>query len=409
MVRERFVAVVPAHRPPKMVRSVPARGETSVPLNASVVIILSEPADPATVSPGNVQLLLGGVVVPAEVTAENGGLFIQLVPAEPLERFTEYEVRISVQIRDLSGDPLDAGISFRFTTGSPAAGKIAYDRTEFSGGFQQPTAIYVVNADGSDIQRLSPLTALNESRPEWSPDGTKIAFQRGRFNVAGNADIWVMDADGENATQLTDNSRWDSDARWSADGSQIVYYSCDEDTGCRIVLMNSDGTNPRDLASGWDPDISPDGTRVLFVHYEPGHNGPYCRVEEFYNCAIYVVNTDGSGLTQIEPELGNYPRWSPDGSQIAFVKNIRMGSEGGTDLSTLYIMNADGSDATAVVTDFIVNPDWSPDGSQIVYQSVEPYPSLRGAIVTVYADGAGSTTVVPHDFPNFNGHPSWAP
>jgi Tol biopolymer transport system component len=346
--------------------------------------------------------------VPADIGLSNRGLFIEIVPADPLERFTEYEVRVSNQIRDLSGDALDAGISFRFTTGSPAAGKIAYHRMEFSSPTrQEPKAIYVVNADGSDIQRLSPPTTMGDSRPEWSPDGTKLAFQRG-FIDGDNADIWIMDADGGNAMQLTANSRSDSDARWSADGSQIVYYSCSA-SRCAIMLMNADGTNPRDLATGWDPDISPDGTRILFSYYEPGSDGPYCSVEEFYNCAIYVVNVDGTGLTQIETELGGYPRWSPEGSKIAFVKNIRLDSEAVVGLSTLYIMNADGSDATTVVTDRIVNPDWSPDGSQIVYESSEPYPSLRGAIVTVYADGTGSTTVVPHDFPNWNGHPSWGP
>jgi Tol biopolymer transport system component len=412
-VAVRFVAEVPPLKPPNVVRSVPSRGETSVPLNAKVVVILSEPADPATVSPATFQLLLDGVTIPAEVTAEGRGFIIHIAPAEPLERFTEYEVRISDQIRDLSGNRLDPSVSFRFTTGSPAAGRIAYDRIEFtstSGGRpgQQWTAIFTVNADGSDIRRVSPEQGYHDSSPEWSPDGTKIAFQR---QTSGPASIWVMDGDGRNAVQLTDSPlRDDSGPTWSGDGTAIAYLSWGDDGG-RIMLMNADGTNPRYLAtpSGWSPDISPDGTKVLFVSYEPGDWDPYCRVEEFYNCAIFVVNTDGSGLTQIEPELGNYPRWSPDGSKIAFVKNIRMGSQGEIDLSTLYVMNADGSDATPVVSDRIVSPDWSPDGSQITYESQERFPSMRGAIVTVYVDGTGWTTVVPVDYPNWNGHPSWAP
>ena len=416
-VAVRFVAETPPLKAPNVVRSVPARGETSVPLNAKVVVILSEPADPATVSPANFQLLLDGVTIPAEVTAEGRGFIIHIAPAEPLERFTEYEVRISDQIRDLSGDRMDAGVSFGFTTGSPAAGKIAYDRMEFTsspGGSpeQRPRAIFVVEADGSDIRRISrePEQGYHDTAPEWSPDGTKIAFQR-KILWAGPASIWVMDGDGRNAVQLTDTPlRDDTGPTWSGDGTEIAYLSWGDDGG-RIMLMNADGTNPRYLAtpSGWSPDISPDGTKVLFVSYELGDWDPYCRVEELYNCAIYVVNTDGSGLTQIEPELGNYPRWSPDGSKIAFVKNIRMGSEGEIDLSTLYVMNADGSDATPVVSDRIVSPDWSPDGSRITYESAERYPSLRGAIVTVYVDGTGWTTVVPHDYPNSNGHPSWAP
>lgn len=409
IVTERFIVHVPARRPPKVVRSVPARGEVSVPLNTKVVVILSEPVDPPTVSSASVQLLLGSSVIPTEVSAENGGLFIEITPLAPLERFTEYEVRISDQVRDLAGDRLEAAHVFRFTTGSPAAGKIAYRRLEFeNAGSQLPNAIFVVNADGSDVRRLSKQHTLDEDDPEWSPDGSKIAFTRYSARAADYAQIWIMDADGGNAVQLTDDTRRNTDPAWSPDGSEIVYYSCADD-GCRIVLMNADGTNRRDLASGWNPHVSPDGSRIVFVYYEPGHEGPYCRREEVFNCAIYVINADGTGLQQIGAELGNYPRWSPDGSQIAFIKNERWSDAVGLQQSTLFIMDANGTNATPVTTGIIHWPSWSPDGSQIAFENAQPYPSMRGAIFTVYADGSGLTTVVPYDYPNSNSRPSWGP
>src|SRR5712692_11221796 len=80
---------------------------------------------------------------------------------------------------------------------SPDGTKIAFNRL---GPHDTTNAIYLVNADGSGLQKIS-LPPAGDADPTWSPDGTKIAFVSGN----NNADIFVMNADGSNRVNLTNN------------------------------------------------------------------------------------------------------------------------------------------------------------------------------------------------------------
>ncbi|HLK59086.1 MAG TPA: hypothetical protein VKU00_21170 [Chthonomonadaceae bacterium] len=178
--------------------------------------------------------------------------------------------------------------------------------------------IYVMNADGSKPTRLTyPDTGGKPTfpwNPVWSPDGSKIAFERfldgnsvGLYN--GNLEIYVMNADGSNLTRLTHSSATDESPTWSPDGSKIAFnrfYSGHSG----IYVMNADGSNqkqltdnPQDNSPAW----SPDGSKIAFRRY----NG---------NSTIYVMNADGSNLTSLSPlsDLVGPPSWSPDGSKIAY-------------------------------------------------------------------------------------------
>ncbi|KXK19858.1 MAG: WD40 domain-containing protein, partial [Chloroflexi bacterium OLB15] len=75
--------------------------------------------------------------------------------------------------------------------------------------------IYVMNADGSNVRRLTN-TAGEDSQPAWSPDSTQIAFMSDRD---GNREIYVMNADGSNVRRLTYDEAWDRTPAWSPDGS----------------------------------------------------------------------------------------------------------------------------------------------------------------------------------------------
>src|SRR2546423_11257377 len=76
-------------------------------------------------------------------------------------------------------------------------GKIAFDSNRTGND-----EIFVMNPDGSNQVNLSNNPA-NDNNPSWSPDGTKIAFVSNRD---GNDEIYVMNADGSNQTRLTNNS-----------------------------------------------------------------------------------------------------------------------------------------------------------------------------------------------------------
>jgi len=126
-------------------------------------------------------------------------------------------------------------------------GKIAFV-SEREGDF----AIYVMNADGSDVTCLTD-NPSGDFHPAWSPDGRKIAFESGRD---GLYDIYVMNADGSDVTRLTNNPGRDFHYAWSPDGRKIAFVSS-RDGNREIYMMNADGSDVTRLtnnpADDWFP------------------------------------------------------------------------------------------------------------------------------------------------------------
>ena len=210
--------------------------------------------------------------------------------------------------------------------------------------------IYLMNADGSGIERLTRHPA-SDGYPCWSPDQKKILFDSDR---GGNFDIWLMNADGSDPRPLTDNPARELAAAWSPDGEQIAYMS-DLVGAFQIYVMNADGSAPQRMTmiySNWFPRWSPDGTRLAF-HVERD---------------VHILQADASALTRLttDPLNGMYPSWSPDGARIAFMS----WRDGNTEI---YTMAADGADQTRLTRTEVgdsIDPRWSPDGSQIVFVRV---------------------------------------
>ncbi|HJX61829.1 MAG TPA: hypothetical protein VJ578_04595, partial [Dehalococcoidia bacterium] len=124
--------------------------------------------------------------------------------------------------------------------------------------------IYVMNADGSGQTRLTNEPAT-DNLPSWSPDGSRIAFSSTRD---GNAEVYVMNADGSGQARLTNNPAYDNEAHWSPDGSKIAF-STDRDGNGEIYVMNADGSGQTNLTNdpagdGSGPTWSPDGSQIAF-------------------------------------------------------------------------------------------------------------------------------------------------
>ncbi len=203
------------------------------------------------------------------------------------------------------------------------------------------------------------------------PDATngRLAFG---ITVGGNAnpDVYSVLPNGHALRQLTDDPGFDGCAAYSADGHSIAW--CGPGG---IWSMKQDGTEKRQLTTfGVFPDISPDGSKVVFNGRFPASADPN----------VFVVNIDGTGLTQLTADTANdgFAAWSPDGSKIVFESN-RTGTQ------QLWLMNADGSNQTQLTFDPASKdqvPDWAPDGSKIAY--VVNVPGRRGGDVWVInADG----------------------
>lgn len=174
---------------------------------------------------------------------------------------------------------------------------------------------------------------LLDRDPAWSPDGSKIAFTSIRN---GKADIYIMNADGSNLTRLTDNPDNDSSLLWSPDEDMIAFES-ERNRGTQIYLMNADGSNLTRLTDnvyGPTPAWSPDGSKIAFRCLV--HEGSY-----EYSREIQVIDADGSDPTRLtNSDADDYcPVWSPDGSKIAF-------SAANVFSYRIYVIDADGSNRT---------------------------------------------------------------
>jgi TolB protein len=112
--------------------------------------------------------------------------------------------------------------------------------------FARDGGIYRVNADGTNVQRLSPPSATTDRWPAWSPDGALIAFSR---TMNEPAHIYTMRPDGTQVTQLTTGLDGDEDPAWSPDGTRIAFGSGRGGTFA-IWSMRSDGSDLRRISSG---------------------------------------------------------------------------------------------------------------------------------------------------------------
>ena len=272
--------------------------------------------------------------------------------------------------------------------------------------------IYVMNANGSDVTRLTDTGGHIVCCHRWSPDGRRIAFTS---NQNGNDDIYVVNADGSDLTQLTHSDRSDSNPDWSPDGQRIAFisghpgdlesYLKDADHSdfadrgrvkllgsFEISLMNADGSDLTQLTDSagteFHPSWSPDGQRILFVSDRDGDS------------EIYTVNADGSGLTRLTHSRENerFPNWLPDGQRIMFY--TRSGP-----LTILHLMNADGSGRTKLIHPDVeieslhsfpvFSPDWRSVERVVAFS--DPDGNDDYEIYTMNADGSGLTQLTVAD------------
>lgn len=330
----RYVRTVPGKRPPKVVRTNPPGGKRDVALNTRIVVVFSEPIDVATLNAASIRLLRSGTPVTGRLEFEDAGrLSAVFIPASALTAGTEYELLVTENVRDLDGETLEAPVRLTFTTVAPTDGTLL-TRVAFSDGH----SISVVTAEGADFTRLidDGGQRWEYMSPAWSPDGSQIAFGSNRD---GGWDIYVMNADGSGVTRLTTHAARDDEPAWSPDGTRIAFTS-DRDGDFEIYVINANGSGLRQLtdhlAQDGNPAWSPDGSRIAFTSDRDGLN------------ELYVMNNDGTGvmrLTNVSDEA-IHPEWSPNGLKLLFTRSVAGQYIMDADGSNLTSLNVQGSGAT---------------------------------------------------------------
>jgi Tol biopolymer transport system component len=287
---------------------------------------------------------------------------------------------------------------------SPDGTKIAFlsNRNYGIANSDESHAIYVMNADGSGVTRvvvdLSGIKELPEIGSfEWSPDGTRFVFDAGSHVGIPEAklttNIFTATVDGKNVVRLTNDTEvMNGAANWSPDGKQIVFATFLGGPG-HIYVINADGSNRHAIADGSYPSWSPDGAKILFVG-----QGLFGSCENYTCDQLYVVNPDGSQLTQLTHFAASYvgPRWSPDGAKILCQRDlityyvINDPLFGGTVFSdrghAVFVMNADGSNQINISnrpdssSAYDVEADWQP----LFAPANDPPPSVLGLSAGLY-------------------------
>lgn len=158
--------------------------------------------------------------------------------------------------------------------------------------------LYTVNRDGTGLSRLTQDNGLDESLPDWSPDGARIAFSAG-------SDIWTIAPNGSAVTKLTSHG---SAPSWSPDGTRIAFAGVGG-----IYFMGSTGDTPTQVTVVDSPNVvdgypswSPDGTKIAFTRFTSNIFGSG-------SAHLWTVHVDGSGATQItdSPRTDIRADWQP--------------------------------------------------------------------------------------------------
>jgi Tol biopolymer transport system component len=245
--------------------------------------------------------------------------------------------------------------------------------------------IYRVKSSGHAQRRLSPCgttaePACAEGDPAWSPDGKRIAFDRG-------GEIWVMNAAGGDRRAIGVDG---AEPAWSRDGRRIVYRNIGSgDLGLATVKL--DGTGFRQLTSyigDSQPTWSARGL-IAFVHYENGHQG-----------IVTMTSSGKQRRTVLRDCACDHPDFSPDGRLLAYAAGSA---------SQLFVARPDGSHRHQLTRSGGTEPAWAPSGRYLAYQRNDD-------IYVIHSDGTRAHRIaynpkhdIAGDVTGDYGQPAWQP
>jgi Dipeptidyl peptidase IV (DPP IV) N-terminal region/WD40-like Beta Propeller Repeat len=230
--------------------------------------------------------------------------------------------------------------SLAYTAGQPLSSYAAGQPLSSYESAPAQMRIRVVGPSGREGR-----TIATGSEPDWSPDGSTIAYVRRTTDTAA---IYIIRPDGSGGRRLVAGSQ----PVWHPGGRSLAFVR-----GNGIYVAALDGGNARRVVEGSSPDWSPDGRRLAFVRLSD----------------IWVSNADGSEATRLTlhatdgERIAGDPAWSPDGRRLAYTLYYVPQATGQIVDTGVWVMNADGSERRQLGVGRSAFPAWSRDGSRIAY------------------------------------------
>ncbi len=297
------------------------------------------------------------------------------------------------------------------------SGQIAF----VSGTEQEDQCVCVLDLASGAVQRIGP--GARDGAPVWSPDGSRLAFQTSAPDGIG---ICLVNADGSDVQRLPHAHKWNRSPRWSPDGVSLAYVSDEGDDLNRRIMVYNTGTGVEETWGGektglmrpvWMPNMRilyalrpgaqvkwgdeqsqsigvdwlKDNAALLAIGFSVGQGKPATD--------IYVVTRDQAAAPA---KVGGYAEWavepSPNGSSVAYESN-----DGG-DREIFFLSRLDSVDVSNHrAADW--NPVWSPNSEWIAFES---FRSGRRGVYRVYPKTA-RVSAVAADTSSDSWSPAWSP
>jgi len=305
---------------------------------------------------------------------------------------------------------------------SPDGSRVVYSvseiKTEKDKEWKSVTQVWVVTTAGGKARQYT-RGDKNSTAPEWSPDGTMIAFLSDR-EKDGERQVWMMMADGGESWAATTHKGGVSGFRWSPDGKSLLLTAADQPSKeeeerkkvkddtmvidrdikmTHLWLFDIAKKEEKRLTEGdftvSDPQWSPDGTRITYT------TRPTPKADDGDLSDVWILTLkSGEKKKLLDQNSSDTARWSPDGKWIAYTGSVTRDS--GPSINYLYLLPAAGGAPRQLTGKFdlsVGTPVWARDGRSIyfttnVLEAIEAYAAdVNTGAVTQLTKSGGSTGI----------------